>query len=69
MKPVSRKALRLASEYNNRQYKVSRRYANELGIIHNPRWRQYMGIGCRYYKFMYGHMGPIALNVGVYKKH
>lgn len=68
MKSMSRKALRLASEYSNRQYKVSRKIANELGIVHKPRWRQYIGTSRRYYKFMYGQIGPMYLGVGKFGK-
>lgn len=63
MRPT-RKTLRLASEYSNRQYKTSRKIANEFGVIHKPRWRQYTPLSRRYRKFMYGHFGPIAMNVG-----
>lgn len=68
MKSMSRKALRLASEYSNRQYKVSREIANELGIVHKPRWRQFTITSRRYRKFMYGQLGPIGINAGGYKQ-
>ena len=68
MKSISRKALRLASEYSNRQYKVSREIANELGIVHKPRWRQFTITSRRYRKFMYGQLGPIGINAGGYKQ-
>ena len=67
MKSMSKKALRLASEYSNRQYKVSREIANELGIVHKPRWRQFTITSRRYRKFMYGQLGPIGINAGGYK--
>ena len=68
VKSMSRKALRLASEYSNRQYKVSREIANELGIVHKPRWRKFTITSRRYRKFMYGQLGPIGINAGGYKQ-
>ena len=68
MKMASRKALRLASEYSNRQYKVSREIANGLGIVHKPRWRQFTITSRRYRKFMYGQFGPIGIHAGGYKQ-
>ena len=61
-------ALRLASEYSNRQYKVSRKIANGLGIVHKPRWRRFTITSRRYRKFMYGQLGPIGINAGGYKQ-
>lgn len=66
-KTMSRKELHLASEYSNRQYKVSRKIANGLGIVHKPRWRQFTITSRRYRKFVYGH-GPIGINAGGHKQ-
>lgn len=68
MKSMSRKALRLVSEYSNRQYKVSRKIANELGIVHKPRWRQFTITSRRSRKLMYGQFGPIGIHAGGYRQ-
>lgn len=56
----NRKVFHLAAENTNRQYKVSRKIANKMGIVHKPRWRQY-GATRRYRKFMYAYFGPIEM--------
>lgn len=67
MKFVSRKAQRLAFRYTNLDYRSSRKDAYGLGIVHKPRWRQYINMTRRYRKFMYSQFGPITLGVGRYK--
>lgn len=66
-KIVTRKDLRVASEYSNRQYKISRKMANELGVVHKPRWRQFTITSRRYRKFMYAQFGPFVIGAGRYK--
>ncbi len=64
MKIATRRALRIASEYSNRQYKASRKMANGLGVVHKPRWRQFTIASRRYRKFMYGEFGPLGIHAG-----